>query len=78
MEWPLALHRRYLDSAKSGWSFFLFVRSDPDAAYALLGPVGLESFAGDRPFEAARGALGERHGQPHLGCSLPHLLTMPL
>jgi hypothetical protein len=41
--------RRYLDSATNGWSFFLFVRSDPDAPYAFLGPVKLESSSGDRP-----------------------------
>lgn len=41
--------RRYLDSATNGWSFFLFVRSDPDSPYAFLGPVKLESSSGDRP-----------------------------
>lgn len=41
--------RRYLESATNGWSFFLFVRSDPDAPYAFLGPVKLESSSGDRP-----------------------------
>jgi hypothetical protein len=30
--------RRYLDSPGNGWSFYLFVRTDPDAAYAFLGP----------------------------------------
>jgi superfamily II DNA or RNA helicase/HKD family nuclease len=41
--------RRYLESPKNGWLFFLFVRSDPDAPYAFLGPVRLESASGDRP-----------------------------
>jgi superfamily II DNA or RNA helicase len=41
--------RRYLDSPGNGWTFYLFVRSDPDAAYAFLGPVRLESASGDRP-----------------------------
>ena len=41
--------RRYLDSPQNGWSFFLFVRSDPEAPYAFLGPVTLESSSGDRP-----------------------------
>ena len=41
--------RRYLESAENGWSFFLFVRTDPDAAYAFLGRVRYESHAGDRP-----------------------------
>lgn len=41
--------RRYLESATNGWSFFLFVRTDPDAAFAFLGPVRYEAHAGDRP-----------------------------
>ncbi|MEA2749980.1 MAG: hypothetical protein QOI41_4123, partial [Myxococcales bacterium] len=41
--------RRYLDSPANGWSFYLFVRSDPEAPYAFLGPVKLESTSGDRP-----------------------------
>jgi hypothetical protein len=41
--------RRYLESPENGWSFFLFVRSDPEAPYAFLGPVQLESASGDRP-----------------------------
>ena len=59
--------RRYLDSPKNGWSFFLFVRSDPDAPYAFLGPVMLESSSGDRPIgitwrleHAMAGALFDR------------------
>jgi hypothetical protein len=41
--------RRYLDSPGNGWSFYLFVRSDPDAPYAFLGPVRYEQHEGDRP-----------------------------
>lgn len=41
--------RRYLDSASNGWSFFLFVRSDPGAAFGFLGPIRYEAHAGDRP-----------------------------
>lgn len=41
--------RRYLDSPGNGWSFYLFVRSDPDAPYAFLGPVTLQASSGDRP-----------------------------
>lgn len=41
--------RRYLDSPGNGWSFFLFVRTDPDAPYAFLGPVRFRSATGDRP-----------------------------
>jgi hypothetical protein len=41
--------QRYVDSPGNGWSFFLFVRRDPDAAYAFLGPVRRESHTGDRP-----------------------------
>ena len=41
--------RRYLDSPGNGWTFFLFVRTDPEAAYAFLGPARLASAAGDRP-----------------------------
>jgi hypothetical protein len=41
--------RRYLDSPGNGWSFYLFVRSDPEAAYAFLGPLTREAFSGDRP-----------------------------
>ncbi len=59
--------RRYLESPGNGWSFFLFVRSDPDAAYAFLGPVRLESSTGDRPIgitwrldHAMAGALFDR------------------
>jgi hypothetical protein len=41
--------RRYLESADNGWSFFLFVREDPNATYAFLGPVRYVSHTGDRP-----------------------------
>lgn len=41
--------RRYLDSPGNGWTFYLFVRSDPEAPYAFLGPAKLESASGDRP-----------------------------
>jgi superfamily II DNA or RNA helicase/HKD family nuclease len=41
--------RRYIESAENGWSFFLFVRTDPEAAYAFLGQVRYEAHAGDRP-----------------------------
>lgn len=41
--------QRYVESATNGWSFFLFVRADPEAAFAFLGPVRYESHAGDRP-----------------------------
>ncbi len=43
-----AAGRRYL-GADGGWSFYLFVRSDEDAAYAFLGEVKLESFSGEKP-----------------------------
>jgi superfamily II DNA or RNA helicase/HKD family nuclease len=41
--------RRYLESATNGWSFFLFVRPDPEAPFAFLGPVRYEAHTGDRP-----------------------------
>ncbi len=41
--------RRYLESPGNGWSFYLFVRTDPDAPYAFLGPARFESAKGDRP-----------------------------
>ena len=40
--------RRYIDPA-AGWTFHLFVRPAPRAAYAFLGPVTYVSHAGDRP-----------------------------
>jgi hypothetical protein len=41
--------RRYIESPANGWSFYLFVRADPDAAYAFLGTVLYRSHTGDRP-----------------------------
>ena len=39
----------YLESASNGWSFYLFVRPDPEASYAFLGPAVYQSHTGDRP-----------------------------
>ena len=41
--------RRYLDSGTNGWSFYLFVRTDPEATFAFLGPVRYVAHSGDRP-----------------------------
>ncbi|RYZ09245.1 MAG: DUF3427 domain-containing protein [Myxococcales bacterium] len=41
--------RRYLDSPRNGWSFYLFVRTDPEAPYAFCGPAIYEKHEGDRP-----------------------------
>lgn len=41
--------RRYLESPDNGWSFYLFVRTDPKAPYAFVGPVSYVEHAGDRP-----------------------------
>ena len=41
--------RRYVESDANGWSFYLFVRPDPEQAFAFLGPVRYETHAGDRP-----------------------------
>jgi len=41
--------RPYTESPENGWTFFLFVRTDPDAAYAFLGQVRYQSHTGDRP-----------------------------
>ncbi|MGN6107432.1 MAG: DUF3427 domain-containing protein [Kofleriaceae bacterium] len=41
--------RRYVESPGNGWAFFLFVRTDPDARFAFLGPVTYESHTGDQP-----------------------------
>ena len=41
--------RRYLDGAKQGWQFQLFVRARKSDAYRACGPVMLESAEGDRP-----------------------------
>jgi len=43
---------RYLESITNGWRFQLFVRTNPDSAYASCGPVRIESaddISGDRP-----------------------------
>ena len=39
--------KRYIEN--TGWSFYLFVRSEPGAPFAFLGPVEYESHQGDRP-----------------------------
>jgi superfamily II DNA or RNA helicase/HKD family nuclease len=41
--------QRYIESPGNGWTFFLFVRTDPEAAYAFLGPVIYQGHTGDRP-----------------------------
>jgi hypothetical protein len=41
--------RRYIESATTGWTFFLLVRPDPDSSFAFLGPITYESHTGDRP-----------------------------
>jgi len=41
--------RRYIESPQNGWSFFLFVRSNTDAAYAFLGQAHYVSHERDRP-----------------------------
>lgn len=41
--------RRYLESPKNGWRFYLFVRTNVDAPYAFVGPVTYVSHTGDRP-----------------------------
>jgi superfamily II DNA or RNA helicase/HKD family nuclease len=41
--------RRYVESATNGWTFFLFVRTDPGSTFAFLGPIVYESHTGDRP-----------------------------
>lgn len=41
--------RRYLESPDNGWSFLLFVRVDPEAPFAFLGPVHYLGHTGDRP-----------------------------
>lgn len=41
--------KRYAESPGNGWTFYLFVRENPSAAFAFLGPVKLSSFSGDRP-----------------------------
>ncbi|MEI9951903.1 MAG: DUF3427 domain-containing protein [Pseudomonadota bacterium] len=41
--------KRYVESPGNGWSFFLFVRTDPEAAYAFCGQGVYLSHEGDRP-----------------------------
>lgn len=41
--------RRYTESPGNGWTFYLFVRTDPDSPYAFLGPVERESHKGNKP-----------------------------
>ncbi len=41
--------QRYIESPGNGWSFYLFVRTDPDATYAFAGPARHVSHLGDRP-----------------------------
>ena len=41
--------KRYLESPKNGWRFFLFVRTNPDAPFAFCGPATYQSHEGDRP-----------------------------
>jgi hypothetical protein len=41
--------RRYIESPQNGWAFYLFVRTDREAAYAFLGRVNYQSHTGDRP-----------------------------
>jgi superfamily II DNA or RNA helicase len=41
--------KRYIESPVNGWTFYLFVRTDPDAPYAFCGPVEYQSHEGDRP-----------------------------
>lgn len=40
--------KRYIEQ-EQGWQFFLFVRPEPDSAYAFLGRVHYQSHSGDRP-----------------------------
>jgi hypothetical protein len=53
--------QRYIESPGNGWSFFLFVRTDPEAAYAFLGPVMYEGHTGDRPIAIS---LRLQHAMP--------------
>jgi superfamily II DNA or RNA helicase/HKD family nuclease len=41
--------KRYVESPANGYSFFLFVRSQPGDPFAFLGPVEYETHQGDRP-----------------------------
>ncbi len=60
--------RRYVESPGNGCTFHLFVRTDPSAAYAFLGPLEYQSHSGDRPIaitwrlvQAMPAALFERY-----------------
>ena len=41
--------QRYVDGARNGWTFQLFVRETKQDAYRTLGPATLVSATGDRP-----------------------------
>ncbi len=41
--------RRYLGSRTNGWTFYLFVRTDPEAAFGFLGPITYKSHEGESP-----------------------------
>lgn len=41
--------RRYLESPRTGYRLYLFVRTDTDAPFAFVGPVHYVSHEGDRP-----------------------------
>lgn len=41
--------RRYIEQARNGWRFFLFVRESLDDAFVALGPVHYEKHVGERP-----------------------------
>jgi hypothetical protein len=41
--------QRYLNSARNGWQFQLFVRARKDEPYRVCGPVELENAEGNRP-----------------------------
>lgn len=41
--------QRYVESLTNGWSFFLFVRIEPGAPFAFLGPLRYQAHSGDRP-----------------------------
>jgi hypothetical protein len=40
--------RRYLEPTNR-WTFYLFVRPDPESTFAFLGPIAYDSHTGDRP-----------------------------
>lgn len=44
-----AAGRRYLHSAEAGWTFQLFVRTDPESPYVACGPVRLIEAHGEKP-----------------------------